>query len=347
MSANQTIQTCTVLWQGSWTQTAALAREMQSAGLAAIGPCDSPMVARDVHIACAAAALNTSTTRIITCVTNPVTRHPSVMACAFASLYEMAPGRIACGIATGDSAVWGVGLRPSKLAELRDYILALKAILNGQPAEWQGARFAENWGRFKPFHLPVLVACSGPRTIRMASQVADGLILAVGVADEDLRWARTEIAAGCAEIGRDPSTLEVWYFAEVTFAQSRAVAARNTLGLFTHWLTLGGTRGKRIPDAYLEPLKGLSKDTQDLETTYGSESRGRLMVERAKRLGLYDWLVSRSPCLWGTPEEVAARLMELKDRGIANCMLYPDNPEYDNITTARLLSKALTLAGDV
>ena len=177
----------------------------------------------------------------------------------------------------------------------------------------------------------------------MASQIADGLILSVGGADEDLRCARTQIEAACAEVGRDPSTLEIWHFSEVSFAESRAAAARNTLGLFTHWLTLGGTRGKRIPDAYLEPLKQLNTDTQDLETTYGSESRGRLMVERAKRLGLYDWIVSRSPCLWGTPEEVATRLNELKRRGIYNWMLFPDNLKLDDITVARLLRQALTL----
>ena len=92
--------------------------------------------------------------------------------------------------------------------------------------------------------------------------------------------------------------------------------------------------------------KQLNKDTQDLEATYGSEGRGRVMVERAKQLGLYDWIVSRSPCLWGAPEDVTNRLGELRDRGIYNWMLYPDNPELDDITVAKLLSKALTLSRD-
>ena len=209
MSSTETINACVVVNQGNFSEVKAFAAEAESQRLAAFVFCDSPMLARDMHIACAIAALNTSTTRIVTSVTNPVTRHPSVMAAAFASLNEMAPGRVACGIATGDSAVWGVGLRPSKLAELREYIMALKAVLRGEPAEWQDARFAMNWTRFEPFDLPVLVACSGPKTIRMACEVADGLILAVGVADEDLRWAREHIEAGCAEAGRDPSTLEV------------------------------------------------------------------------------------------------------------------------------------------
>ena len=130
----------------------------------------------------------------------------------------------------------------------------------------------------------------------------------------------------------------------MTFAESREVAANNTLGLFTHWLTLGGTAGKRIPKEYVEPLKQLNEDTQVLEVTYGGEDRGRQMVERAKRLGLYDWIISRSPCLWGTPEEVADRLAELRERGIYNWMLYPDNPEVDELTATRHLGKASELA---
>ena len=67
-------------------------------------------------------------------------------------------------------------------------------------------------------------------------------------------------------------------------------------------------------------------------------SNGRLI------LGLYDWIISRSPCLWGTPEEVADRLAELRERGIYNWMLYPDNPEVDELTATRHLGKASELA---
>jgi len=43
----------------------------------------------------------------------------------------LSPGRAVCGITTGNSAVCGVGLKPVRTAFLREYILALKALLRG------------------------------------------------------------------------------------------------------------------------------------------------------------------------------------------------------------------------
>lgn len=339
----QAIQICMTVNQGTWNDMIATARAADESALHSIGIADSPMLVRDMHLACAACALNTSMTKIITGVTNPVTRHPSVMASAFLQLEELAPGRIICGIATGDSALWGVGLRPAKLAELREYIVALKALLRGERADWQGSSFSATWNDFEPFDLPVYVACAGPKSIHMAAQVADGLILSVGVAPEDLDWTRQRIEKSCAEFGRDPSELDVWQYTEITFAESTAAAAENSLGWFSHWLTLGSTGGKRIPEEYKPLLAKLNIDTEDLQAAYGTEGRGRIMVERAKELGLYDWIASRSPRLWGTPKEVRARFEELRAQGVSKWMLFPDGMALDDVAVARGLGEVLEL----
>ena len=244
---SQAIQICMTVVQGCWNDISATARAADESGLHSIGIADSPMVVRDMHLACAACALNTSKTKIITGVTNPVTRHPSVMASAFLQLEELAPERIICGIATGDSALWGVGLKPAKLAELREYIVAVKALLRGERADWKGSSFSAIWSQFEPFDLPVYVACAGPKSIHMAAQVADGLILSVGIAPEDLDWARQRIEASCAEIGRDPSELDVWQYTEITFAESAAAAAATSAPITAQ-------RAMLIPEPKAEPL---------------------------------------------------------------------------------------------
>ncbi len=319
----------------------AVARAVDEAGLHAVGVPDTPLVERDVYLSCAAAALDTSRCGIVTGVTNPVTRHPSIAAAAFLQLEELAPGRVVCGIATGDSAVWGVGLKPARVSELREYILAVKALLRGESASWRGHRFSQSWRGFAPFDLPVYVACAGPKAIHMASQVADGLILSVGVSPDDLRWADERIAAACAEIGRDPAEVDVWHYAEITFAESAATAAGNSLGWLPHFLTFGGTAGKRVPEDLLPALTALNADSQDIEAAYGTEGRGRTLVERAKALGVYDWIVSRSPCLWGTPGEVRARLETLRGRGAEKWMLFPDGMQVEDTQVARLLGETL------
>ena len=54
----------------------------------------------------AAMALNTTKVKLGTGVTNPLTRHPSVLASAYATLEEYAPGRMIVGrLGLGDSSV--------------------------------------------------------------------------------------------------------------------------------------------------------------------------------------------------------------------------------------------------
>ena len=335
------IQISLNIFQERWSNTVATARAAEESGFHSVAPIDSPTVERDVHLASAACALNTTDLKIVTAVTNPVTRHPSVTAAAYLQLEELAPGRIVCGIATGDSALWGVGLKAAKVAEMREYILAVKAMLRGETASWRGARFRGQWRSWEPFDLPVYVACAGPRTMRMAAQVADGLILSVGVAPEDLEWAQNQIEEACREVHRDPATLEIWHLAEVTFADSAEAASARSLGIFAHWLTLGGTKGKRIPREYEPLLAELNADTKSIERSYRDQDRGRVLVERAKRLGVYEWLMSRSARLWGTPEEMRRRLDELRALGASKWLLGPDAMDLDSVAVTRLIGELM------
>ena len=308
-------------------ELAKLWRAADAAGIDTLTVSDSPLRVHEMYILATLCAREAAQARILTCVTNPVTRHPSVAASALLSLNELAPGRIAFGIATGDSALWGVGLKSATVARLREYILAMKALLRGESATWQGTTFAGAWSDWQPINIPVYVACSGPKTLRMAAQVADGLILAMGFAPEDIDHIRGIIDDACAEIGRDPNSLDLWWNADVTFAPSIAEASEASLGWGVSWLTMGSLEGKRIPERYKAALLELNADTHNLTAVYRTPGRGRLMVERAKRAGLYDWLVSRSPRLWGTPEDVSRRLAELADMGLANWIFFTGRTE--------------------
>ena len=287
MSDNKPIEISLSVLPDNWENTCAIARAVEDNRLHSIAPADSPMIGPDMLLSCTACALSTSSAKIFSGVTNPVTRHPSVMAASYLCLEELAPQRNILGIATGDSALWSVGLKPARVTELGEYIVAVKALLRGEEAQWRGNRFAASWRSFEPFDLPVYVACTGPRAIHMASQVADGLVLSVGLAPEDLTWADEQIHEACTQVGRNPAELDIWHYSEITFADSAEAAAETTLGTFSHWLTLGGTDGKRIPDEYKPLLLELNNDTEDLQAAYATQGRGRIMVERAKALGVY------------------------------------------------------------
>ena len=152
------------------------------AGLAVVGTPDSPALLRELYVSTTVAAMATSRIQIMTMVTNPVTRHPSITASAAMSLDELAPGRIAIGIATGDSALWATKQKAATVADLREYILAVKALLRGEPATYRGETFEQAWANWEPRDVPIYVACSGPKVLSMASQVADGVVVTMGFA---------------------------------------------------------------------------------------------------------------------------------------------------------------------
>jgi 5,10-methylenetetrahydromethanopterin reductase len=73
-------------------EVAHLVQEVEAAGFAGAGILDSQLLCRDVFVTMAAAAMQTSHLTIFPAVTNPFTRHASVLASAVQSVEELAPG---------------------------------------------------------------------------------------------------------------------------------------------------------------------------------------------------------------------------------------------------------------
>ena len=52
-------------------------------------------------------------------------------------------------------------------------------------------------------------------------------------------------------------------------------------------------------------------------------------MERAKDLGVYDWLISRGSRLWGRPADIADRLAEYRARGMTSWIFYGGGRDLD------------------
>jgi len=295
-----------------------MARAAERAGVNAVNMPDSPLLYPDVYISCAASLMATSKLGVHTGVTNPVTRHPSVAAGSARSLAELGPNRTAIGIATGDSSCWGVGLKGARIAELCEYVVALRALLRGEEATWRGAAFRGHWPDHDPsLAPPVYVACSGPKVLKASAQVADGLIIAeMGYTPENIANVLSLIEQGCAEADRDPEELEIWWAGQVAFGDDLEALNENAIGA-THWLIAGNPEEKGIPDGFLPKLEQLHSDTHDLGA-FTNPAHWEQQGKRAKELGVYDWLVERSSRLFGSPEDVRKRMDELRNYGVEN-----------------------------
>ncbi|MBI4279724.1 MAG: LLM class flavin-dependent oxidoreductase, partial [Armatimonadetes bacterium] len=101
---------------------AAEAARAEQAGFDCAWIPDSQLLWRDVWVTLSAAALATSRIALGTNVTNPLTRHPTVTACAAASLDELSGGRAIVGIGPGESSVRVMGWNPAKVAAMKEAI---------------------------------------------------------------------------------------------------------------------------------------------------------------------------------------------------------------------------------
>ena len=77
----------------------------------------------------------------------------------------------------------------------------MRALLDGGEVEVGAARPAR-----LPHHrpVPIWIAAGGPRTLRMAGGVADGVFIRVGTHRANITRTVEAIRAGAAEAGRDP-----------------------------------------------------------------------------------------------------------------------------------------------
>src|SRR5918999_5784251 len=177
-----------------------LAKVSEESGYTHVWVGDSHLIWREAYVNMAAIALNTTRVKFGTGVTNPVTRHPSVVASAYATLEEYAPGRMIVGIGLGDSSVETMGLKPAKLSYFEKTMAQLRDLLDGKEVELES-------GKIHVLHpckrkVPIYIAASGPKMLELSGRIADGIIVLVGIADDYIAHARERIAAGAKSAGR-------------------------------------------------------------------------------------------------------------------------------------------------
>ncbi|WP_089933953.1 LLM class flavin-dependent oxidoreductase [Candidatus Entotheonella palauensis] len=214
-----------------------LIQDIEAAGFYGAGILDSQLLCRDVFVTMGAAAAQTSQLTLFPAVTNPFSRHSSVLASAMQTVEELAPGRIKCIIGTGYTSASTIGRKPGTLAQMRNTIRTMKALLSGQSVDFQGTpgRLGFAAGR----DLPVLMAASGPKAIELAGEVADGVLLLVGFTPEIIQAVTECLDRGAKRSGRRAEDLEVIWAVRTATASTTAEARRQARPTAVHWGVLG------------------------------------------------------------------------------------------------------------
>jgi 5,10-methylenetetrahydromethanopterin reductase len=178
----------------------------EDAGFNGVGVHDHHHTGRDVYIALALAAERTSRLTLYPATSNAVTRHPLVLAALSNSVAEIAPGRFLLSLAPGFLSVERAGEPQARREQLKETVRTVRSLLRGEPASL-GERETVLTHPVTPAP-EVFVLASGPRMLELAGEVADGVLMFVGLHPDAVRVARSHVAAGARRAGRDPASIK-------------------------------------------------------------------------------------------------------------------------------------------
>jgi alkanesulfonate monooxygenase SsuD/methylene tetrahydromethanopterin reductase-like flavin-dependent oxidoreductase (luciferase family) len=168
-------------------------------------------------------------------------RNVALTAMEAATLHRLFPGRVHLGVGHGVLEWMGqVGARvESPVTLLREYVTALQGLLAGRRVTCAGryvtlTEVALEWPPLSA--APVRIGAVGPRTLRLAGEIADGTILTGGTTPQRLRQARDLVDQGRRAAGRTgPHPVTVYLHAatgpdaETRMEQERARWGYDTL----------------------------------------------------------------------------------------------------------------------
>ncbi|MFD4601527.1 LLM class flavin-dependent oxidoreductase [Streptomyces sp. NPDC058464] len=275
---------------------------------------DSQLLWRDVFTTLTAAALGTDRIGLGTAVTNLATRHPAVVASAARSVAELAPGRFTLGLGVGNSSVGPVGLPQSTSAAMREGIRLLRALLSGEEREFPGG--VRSRLRDPGPGVPLYLAASGPKNLRLAGEIADGVILLSGVSPRTLARAAARVGEGAAaRAARPPLTVSAFCAVtddvEAAARQLKPICASIAQNGGAPFLALAGI-DVHVP----EKVEGVYPDLVHAEDWKAAVDICSAWISDDNALRFAEEF-----CLSGTADEIATRLRALEAGGVDGVFL--------------------------
>ena len=270
-------------------------------------------------LACCAVA--TSRIMLGTAVTNMVYQEPTVLAGSAATLSEISDGRAVLGLGTGDGPVYAMGRKATRMKEFEAGIRTIRMLLQGGVLVTPTSRVRVNY-RLVP--APVYLSMEGPRGLRLAGRVADGVFLGSGVEPRAVGWALARIAEGAAEAGRSPDEITTLAAGMVCIKEdgdeARQIVRRRLANRAHHNFQ---ATVETVPEQELDAV----------EKFMAAFDQSKPMEERSDPALITDYLVRRF-AIAGTAKESIARLEELADAGVERVMLTPARAVYEETVEA-------------
>jgi 5,10-methylenetetrahydromethanopterin reductase len=192
------------------------AQACEAAGFAAVWQAESRLVC-EATVPMAAFLASTETIKVGSGVVNNWTRNPALLASTFATLDDLAPGRVLLGIGSWwDPLASRVGIDRSRpLKAMRETVEAVRALLADERVTYDGefvhlddVELDYVHQERKPKDVPIYIGATGMQMMALTGEIADGVLLNYLVSPDYNAVAMDNLARGCARAGRSVDDLD-------------------------------------------------------------------------------------------------------------------------------------------
>ncbi len=297
-------------WQGK-IDYKALCEKVQIADAAGVHSAWVPEAwGRDAFTILTLLADKTQNIQLGSAIVNTYSRTPAALAQHFATMDELAGGRMLLGLGTSGPQViehfHGVEFKPP-LQRLREYVEIINTIMRGEPLKYSGKLFDLQRGftlRFKPVrdHIPIYLATINTKSVKMTAELADGW-LPIMIPLEHLKSEIDNLRQVSVAAGRPANAVSVRAPGSVTVTPHVDKARAASAGMLAFYIGRMGTfyAAQLTRLGYGDAVETIKKAWEG-----GSQAAGEAVP---------DQLVDATGCV-GSVEEGIERLQAQEESGV-------------------------------
>jgi 5,10-methylenetetrahydromethanopterin reductase len=300
------------------------ARYAEARGFEAVWQAESRLV-REATVPMAAFASVTERIKVGSGVADCWSRNPARLAATFATLDDLAPGRILLGLgAWWDPLAAKVGIQRARpLTVMREVVTAVRALLHnetvtmhGDHVHLDGVELDYVYQERRPKDVPIYIGATGMRMMELTGEIADGVVLNYLVSPTYNEEAMEHLAIGAARAGRTVDDLDRPQLVVCSVDEDRGAGLDGARLLVTQYL------GQQ---PHIMKASGVSSDLLDEIARVITWPATHDQVVAASRLVPDD--VVQMICAAGSPDEVRVKVAEYVTAGCTCPILYPLGPD--------------------
>jgi len=296
------------------------ARYAEARGFEAVWQAESRLV-REATVPMAAFASVTERIKVGSGVADCWSRNPARLAATFATLDDLAPGRILLGLgAWWDPLAAKVGIeRARPLTVMREVVTAVRALLHNETVTMHGAHVHLDgveldyvYQERRAKDVPIYIGATGMQMMELTGEIADGVVLNYLVSPDYNARAMEHLAVGAARAGRSVDDLDRPQLVVCSVNEDRATALGMARLMVTQYL------GQQ---PHIMKASGVPQSLLDAVGEVLTWPATHEQVEAASKL-VPDEIVKMLTAS-GTPDDARARVAEYMASGCTCPILYP------------------------